>query len=126
MSRRAREALAAAASSTPSIETLTERIRVRLLESWPVFGETAELERELCGTIDSNLRHFFGRVLTSETSDVLVTPPEALSFAISVQHHGIDTAALIQAYRVGQNIAWSWWMEHIASPGSPSTACCSK
>ncbi|HEY3828659.1 MAG TPA: helix-turn-helix domain-containing protein [Solirubrobacteraceae bacterium] len=114
MSRRAREALAAAASSTPSIETLTERIRVRLLESWPVFGETAELERELCGTIDSNLRHFFGRVLTSETSDVLVTPPEALSFAISVQHHGIDTAALIQAYRVGQNIAWSWWMEHIA------------
>ncbi len=29
-------------------------------------------------------------------------------------HHGIDTADLIQAYRVGQNMAWSWWMVRLA------------
>src|ERR1700679_3339327 len=111
----ARDALgAAAAGALPSIEALTERIRVRLLESWPAFAQTAELERELCLTIETNLRWFFGRVIASDSSDVLVAPPEALGFAISVQHHGIDTAALIQAYRVGQNLAWSWWMEHLA------------
>jgi DNA-binding PucR family transcriptional regulator len=105
---------AAAARALPSIEALTERIRVRLLESWPVFAQTAELERELCLTIETNLRWFFGQVIASDSSEVLVAPSEALGFAISVQHHGIDTAALIQAYRVGQNLAWSWWMDHLA------------
>jgi DNA-binding PucR family transcriptional regulator len=114
MSRGAREALTVAVRSLPSIDVLAERIRVRLLESWPEFGVTAELEYELCRAIDTNLRQFFERVVASESDDVLVAPPEALSFAISVQHHGLDTAALIQAYRVGQNIAWSWWMEHLA------------
>jgi DNA-binding PucR family transcriptional regulator len=105
---------AAAARALPSIEDLTERIRVRLLENWPVFSQTAELQRELELTIETNLRWFFGQVLASDSSEVLVAPAEALSFAVSVQHHGIDTAALIQAYRVGQNLAWSWWMEHLA------------
>src|ERR1700727_1652391 len=113
--RAAREALtAAAARALPSIEALTERIRGRLLENWPEFSQTAELERELCLTIEANLRRFFGRVVASDSDEILTAPAEALSFAISVQHHGIDTAALIQAYRVGQNIAWSWWMEHLA------------
>ena len=114
LSRGARASLTVAARSLPSIEVLVERIRVRLLESWPEFGETAELEYELCRAIETNLRQFFERVVASESDDVLVAPAEALSFAISIQHHGLDTAALIQAYRVGQNIAWSWWMEHLA------------
>jgi DNA-binding PucR family transcriptional regulator len=114
VSRRAHEALGSAARSLPSIDSLTERIRLRLLESWPAFGETPQLEDELRSTIDGNLRQFFGQVLASDSAEVLVAPPEALSFAISVQHHGIDTATLIQAYRVGQNFAWSWWMEHLA------------
>ena len=114
LSRGARASLTVAARSLPSIEALVERIRVRLLESWPEFGETAELEYELCRAIETNLRQFFERVVASESDDVLVAPAEALSFAISIQHHGLDTAALIQAYRVGQNVAWSWWMEHLA------------
>jgi DNA-binding PucR family transcriptional regulator len=114
LSRGARESLLAAAHSLPSIDALTETIRVRLLESWPEFGGTAELEHELCRAIDTNLRQFFERVVASESDEVLVAPAEALSFAVSIQHNGLDTAALIQAYRVGQNIAWSWWMEHLA------------
>jgi DNA-binding PucR family transcriptional regulator len=115
VSRGAREALGGAAvHALPSIEALTDRIRLRLLENWPAFGQTTELERELCLTIETNLRRFFGEVVASDSSEVLSAPSEALSFAISVQHHGIDTAALIQAYRVGQNLAWSWWMEHLA------------
>jgi DNA-binding PucR family transcriptional regulator len=115
VSRGAREALSgAAARALPSIEALTERIRLRLLESWPAFAQTAELEHELCLTIETNLRRYFGEVVASDSNEILTAPAEALSFAISVQHHGIDTAALIQAYRVGQNLAWSWWMEHLA------------
>jgi sugar diacid utilization regulator len=112
--RDTQQALTAALDSLPSIEALAERIRLRLLDSWPAFAQTAELERELRLTIDTNLRQFFGEVLASESRAALTAPAEALRFAISVQHQGIDTAALIQAYRVGQNIAWSWWMEHLA------------
>lgn len=117
----ARAALEAAVQALPSIDVLTETIRVRLLDSWPVFADTAALERELRATIESNLRQFFGEVIVSESSDVLVAPPAALTFAIAVQHHGIDTAILIQAYRVGQNVAWSWWMEHLARELSDRT-----
>ncbi|HSZ69243.1 MAG TPA: helix-turn-helix domain-containing protein [Solirubrobacteraceae bacterium] len=115
VSREARAALGTAATrALPSLGALTEQIRVRLLESWPEFAQTAGLERELCLTIETNVRRFFGRVVASDSNETLSAPGEALGFAISVQHHGIDTAALIQAYRVGQNIAWSWWMEHLA------------
>lgn len=115
VSAAARQALSSAArSSLPALDALSEKIRGRLLASWPAFGETAELEQELRLTIESNLDHFFGNVLATDSREALVAPAEALRFAISVQHHGIDTAALIQAYRVGQNIAWSWWMEHLA------------
>jgi DNA-binding PucR family transcriptional regulator len=121
VSARARAALEAAVDALPSIDTLTETIRARLLDSWPEFADTVELERELRDTIDSNLRRFFGEVIISDTNETLVAPPQALSFAISVQHHGIDTAILIQAYRVGQNVAWSWWMEHLARELSDRT-----
>jgi DNA-binding PucR family transcriptional regulator len=109
----ARAALRAAAASLSSIDALTERIRLRLLERWPEFAISSELAGELRAAIDANLRQYFERVVASDSADVLVAPPDALRFAISVQHHGIDTAALIQAYRVGQNIAWSWWTEHL-------------
>jgi DNA-binding PucR family transcriptional regulator len=107
--------VAAASRALPPIEPLIERIRGRLLESWPSFGETPALEEEFCRAIDANLRHVFERVMPSESPEVLVAPAEALSFAVTVLHGGLDTSELIQAYRVGQNIAWSWWMEHLAS-----------
>jgi DNA-binding PucR family transcriptional regulator len=114
-SSRAREtATAAARALLPSLDVLTERIRCRLLESWPAFAQTAELELELTDTIETNLRRYFEDVVVGESREVLTAPPEALRFAVSVQHHGIDTGTLIEAYRVGQNIAWSSWMEHLA------------
>lgn len=121
ISARACAALQDAVGALPSIDALTEDIRRRLLETWPEFADTPELERELRDTIDSNLRRYFGEVIISDTDDALVAPPQALTFAASVQHHGIDTAVLIQAYRVGQNIAWSWWMEHLARELSDHT-----
>ncbi len=114
MTPQARVALRTAAASLFSIDVLTERIRARLVESWPEFAASSELERELRAAIDANLHQYFDRVVASDSSDVLLAPPDALRFALSVQHQGIDTAALIQAYRVGQNMAWSWWMEHLA------------
>jgi DNA-binding PucR family transcriptional regulator len=109
------EAVVAASRSLPPVEPLTERIRCRLLESWPAFGETPERGTEFVRAIDANLRHVFERVMPSASGDVLNAPADALSFAVSVLHDGLDTSDLLQAYRVGQNIAWSWWMEHLAS-----------
>jgi DNA-binding PucR family transcriptional regulator len=115
ISRGAREIVTVASHSLPAIEPLAERIRRRLLDAWPAFGEDAELHDELCRAIHANLRQVFERVMPSASSEVLAAPAEALNFATSVLHHGLDTSELIQAYRVGQNIAWSWWMEHLAA-----------
>jgi DNA-binding PucR family transcriptional regulator len=92
---------------------LCEDIGRRLLIESPAFGQDAELEREMHAAIRANLEHVFERVMLG-AEDALLAPPDALRFAASVLHHGIDTGGLIQAYRVGQNMAWSWWMVRLA------------
>jgi hypothetical protein len=101
--------------SLAGIPGLAREMGARLLEDFPAFGQDAELEGEMYGAIDSNLRHVFGHVMPSGAPEHLSAPPEALRFATSVLHRGIDTGDLIQAYRVGQNLAWSWWMGRLAT-----------
>lgn len=101
--------------SLRDLEPLCEALGQRLLEDFPAFGQDAELEGEMRRAIAANLYHVFERVMPSGAPDALAAPPEALRFAASVLHRGIDTADLIQAYRVGQNLAWSWWMERLAA-----------
>jgi DNA-binding PucR family transcriptional regulator len=92
---------------------LCEDIGRRLLIESPAFGQDAELEREMHAAIRANIEHVYERVMLG-AEDALVAPPNALRFAASVLHRGIDTGDLIQAYRVGQNMAWSWWMVRLA------------
>jgi hypothetical protein len=101
--------------SLRDLEPLCEALGQRLLEDFPAFGQDAELEGEMQRAISANLYHVFERVMPTGASEALATPPEALRFAASVLHRGIDTADLIQAYRVGQNLAWSWWMERLSA-----------
>jgi DNA-binding PucR family transcriptional regulator len=92
---------------------LCEALGRRLLVESPAFGQDAELEGELHAAIVANIGHVFARVMPG-AEDALAAPADALRFAASVLHRGIDTAELIQAYRVGQNMAWSWWMVRLA------------
>jgi uncharacterized protein (DUF924 family) len=101
--------------SLRDLEPLCEALGQRLLEDFPAFGQDEELEGEMHGAISANLYHVFERVMPSGAPEVFAAPPDALRFAASVLHRGIDTAELIQAYRVGQNLAWSWWMERLAA-----------
>ncbi len=95
------------------IRPLCEAIGRRLLVESPAFGQDAELEGELRAAIVANIEHVFERVMPG-AEDALAAPEPALRFAASVLHRGIDTGELIQAYRVGQNMAWSWWMVRLA------------
>jgi DNA-binding PucR family transcriptional regulator len=101
--------------SLGDLEPLCEALGQRLLEDFPAFGQDAELEGEMHAAIHANLYHVFEHVMPTGAEEALAAPPEALRFAASVLHRGIDTADLIQAYRVGQNLAWSWWMERLAA-----------
>jgi DNA-binding PucR family transcriptional regulator len=112
---RAQILVAATARSLPGIQSLCEQMGDRLLEEWPAFGADPDLAGELRRAIYANLDHVFSQVMPSGSSESLVAPAEALDFATSVLHRGIDTSDLIQAYRVGQNMAWSWWMEQLAA-----------
>jgi DNA-binding PucR family transcriptional regulator len=97
------------------VQGLCESAGQRLLEDFPAFGQDADLEGELHRAIHANMWHVFERVMPTGAPDALVAPPDALRFAASVLHRGIDTGDLIQAYRVGQNLAWSWWMQRLAA-----------
>jgi hypothetical protein len=113
--QRARELVATiSVRSLDSVEGLTEQMGRRLLGDFPAFGQDADLEGEMHRAIQANLWHVFERVMPG-TPDALATPVEALRFASSVLHRGIDTAQLIQAYRVGQNMAWSWWIQRLTA-----------
>jgi DNA-binding PucR family transcriptional regulator len=101
--------------SLADLDPLCEALGRRLLEDFPAFGQDAELAGEMRRAIGANLYHVFERVMPTGAPEALAAPPEALRFAASVLHRGIDTAELIQAYRVGQNLAWSWWMERLAA-----------
>lgn len=112
---RARELVAViSVRSLDAVEALAEQLGRRLLEDFPAFGQDVDLEDEMHRAIQANLWHVFERVMPG-AADALVTPAEALHFATSVLHRGIDTAELIQAYRVGQNMAWSWWMARLTA-----------
>ena len=101
--------------SLPGLDALSAALGRRLLEDFPAFGQDAELEGEMHLAIRANLHHVFGQVMPTGAPEALAAPPDALRFAASVLHRGIDTGDLIQAYRVGQNLAWSWWMERLAA-----------
>jgi DNA-binding PucR family transcriptional regulator len=115
VSERARELVAiVSVRALDDVQALCGQMGERLLEDFPAFGQDAALEREMHGAIQANLWHVFERVMPG-AADALATPAEALRFATSVLHRGIDTGELIQAYRVGQNMAWSWWMQRLAA-----------
>jgi DNA-binding PucR family transcriptional regulator len=96
------------------VQALCGQMGERLLEDFPAFGQDAALESEMHDAIQANLWHVFERVMPG-AEGALATPADALRFATSVLHRGIDTADLVQAYRVGQNMAWSWWMQRLAA-----------
>jgi hypothetical protein len=104
----------ASLGSLDGIDALAVQLGCRLLEDFPAFGQDETLEREMHRAVQANLRHVFERVMPTGAPDALIAPPDALRFAASVLHRGIDTSDLIQAYRVGQNLAWSWWLGRLA------------
>jgi DNA-binding PucR family transcriptional regulator len=112
---RAREVVAQVSlRSLDGISALSEQLGRRLLEDFPAFGQDADLEGEMARAIHANLWHVFEHVMPTGAAEHLVAPSDALRFATSVLHRGIDTSDLIQAYRVGQNLAWSWWLGRLA------------
>jgi hypothetical protein len=94
---------------------LSELLGARLLADHPAFGQDATLEGEMHLAIHANLWHVFERVMPTGVPDTLVAPPDALRFTASVVRRGIDTSDLIQAYRTGQNLAWSWWIARLSA-----------
>lgn len=99
----------------PDVAELAGSLGVRLLADHPAFGQDATLEGEMHLAIDSNLRHVFERVMPTGAPETLVAPPDALRFTAAVVRRGIDTSDLIQAYRTGQNLAWSWWIARLTA-----------
>src|SRR3569833_1923334 len=123
--------------AAPSTYDLVRRIALRLMEDAASLGadlERAALEANPAIAADpvlavearASTRAHMLRWLTSmarhpEKPVPGDLPPEALDIARSLVRRGLDPDQLLNAYRRGQNVAQTRWLEHAAADIHDST-----
>jgi DNA-binding PucR family transcriptional regulator len=79
----------------------------------PALGADPAIAAEVSASNRANIRRALS--LLARREDALTRPdipPEAFDVVRTVVRRGVDLAAVFQAYRCGQNIAWRHWMDY--------------
>jgi DNA-binding PucR family transcriptional regulator len=91
---------------------LAELLDKRIFAAAPVLAADATLEAETAASTRANIRRWLTAVRVHPDQQIGgEPPPEALDLALSLTRRGMDTGALLTAYRSGQNAAWGRWMQ---------------
>ena len=91
---------------------IAELLDRRIFAAAPVLGADATLAAETTASTRANLRRWLTAVRVHPEQQIGgEPPPEALDLALSLTRRGMDTGALLTAYRTGQNAAWGRWMQ---------------
>jgi DNA-binding PucR family transcriptional regulator len=77
----------------------------------PALGADAAIAAEVGASNRANLRRFMTVALHADAPPPADVPPEALDIARTIVRRGIESDAIFQAYRRGQQIAWQRWLE---------------
>jgi DNA-binding PucR family transcriptional regulator len=77
----------------------------------PALGADAAIAAEVSASNRANLRRFMTVAQHADAPPPADVPPEALDIARTIVRRGIESAAILQAYRRGQQVAWQRWME---------------
>ena len=94
---------------------LAELLDRRIFAAAPALAADATLAAEASASTRANLRRWLTAVRVHPDQQIGgEPPPEALDLALSLTRRGMDTGALLTAYRTGQNAAWARWMEMAA------------
>jgi DNA-binding PucR family transcriptional regulator len=91
----------------------------------PALRTDAAIAAETSASTRANVRRFLAVARRANDPPPPDVPPEALDVARTVVRRGIDTDAIYQAYRRGQQILWRRWMleaEQVAGSGTELAA----
>jgi DNA-binding PucR family transcriptional regulator len=115
LTRIAREAM-------PDVAGLTEEINAAIVQAVPSLNRDVDVRREVDGSTHANveaiLELFADHSLRVDGS----APSEALELVTTLLRRGVDPQDLIQAYRIGQNTFWRWWMSRLTGAAEPGPA----
>jgi DNA-binding PucR family transcriptional regulator len=79
----------------------------------PALGSDPAIAAEVSASNRANIRRALQLLTRRDDGPARADiPPEALDVVRTVVRRGVDLAAVFQAYRCGQNIAWRHWMDY--------------
>jgi hypothetical protein len=104
-----------AAEAHGRTEELTGLVTGAIAAAEPQLGADEAIASDLRRSVQANVE--LGLLLLARPEvpiEQTSAPPEAIELATSMLRRGVEPGALIQAYRVGQNAFWRWWMDDVA------------
>lgn len=98
------------------VEELTDLVTAAIVGAEPQLGADEAIAEDLRRSARANVERGLGLIAEpGPAQDPADAPPEAAALATSLLRRGVEPGALIQAYRVGQNAFWGWWMREAAA-----------
>lgn len=93
-------------------QSIADLLNERIFAAAPALAADTTLAAETEASTRANLRRWLTAVRVHPDQQIGgEPPPEAIDLALSLTRRGMDTGALLTAYRTGQNAAWGRWMQ---------------
>jgi DNA-binding PucR family transcriptional regulator len=105
--------------ATAGIESLTSEINAAITAGVPSLGRDGDVRQEVDRSTYANLEAILALFADPRLPVDRSAPTEALSLVGTLLRGGIDPQDLIQAYRIGQNTFWRWWMQRLTREIEP-------
>ena len=107
------------------LDGLIAEMDAAILGTTPALGIDAAMAAEASASTRANVRRFLAVARRAADPPPPDVPPEALDVARTVVRRGIESDAIYQAYRRGQQTLWRRWMnvaEQVATSGAELAA----
>ncbi len=104
-----------AAAARERTDELTALVTAAIAAAEPQLQADEAIASDLRRSVQANVE--LGLLLLARPEvpiEQTAAPPEAVELATSMLRRGVEPGALIQAYRIGQNAFWRWWMDDVA------------
>jgi DNA-binding PucR family transcriptional regulator len=111
-----------AQSAEANVRAVTTDIDDAILAAVPALGGDVDVRRQLGECTRANVDVLLDLLADPSLVADQSVPDEAVRFVRTLVRRDADPHDLVQAYRVGQNAFWRWWMTRLTSATEPGPA----
>ncbi|MFB7718970.1 helix-turn-helix domain-containing protein [Nocardia sp. NPDC056100] len=102
------------------LDRLSPTMTSMFIEFIPEFRHDDEIRRLMVASTDSNLAAMLDMLTLAIGLDDITVPPAAAEYARRFAQHDLSLAALLRAYRLGENMFVQWTMTLLAEMHPPT------